>query len=185
MHYFLPFWRKITRDSFVLKAVAQGITIPLVSKVSQLKMPYEIKMSDEQRSFVDNKIKSLLDSRCIVQLPAFDSSGFLSNIFLVPKKEQNSFRTILNLRNLNSFVRTPHFKMESLKDVQRLVHKHSWICTCDIQDAYPHFAARIDQQKLLQFAWRGRYYAFCTMPQGLANAPYIFTRVCKQIAKFL
>ena len=79
-------------------------------------MPYEIKMSDEQRSFVDNKIKRLLDSRCIVQLPAFDSSGFLSNIFLVPKKEQNSFRTILNLRNLSSFVRTPHFKMESLKD---------------------------------------------------------------------
>ena len=185
MCHFLPFWWKITRDSFVLKAVAQGITIPLVSRVSQLKLPYEIKMTDEQMSFVDKKVQRLLNSLCIVQLPAFDSSGFLSNIFLVPKKEQNSFRTILNLRNLNSFLRAPHFKMESLKDVQRLVRKHSWICTCDIQDAYPHFAARIDQQKLLQFPWRGHYYAFCTMPQGLANAPYIFTRVCKQIAKFL
>ena len=169
----------------MLKAVAQGITIPLVSRVSQLKLSYEIKMNDEQMSFVDKKVESLLNSQCIVQLPAFDSSGFLSNIFLVPKKEQNSFRTILNLRNLNSFVRTPHFKMESLKDVQRLVCKHSWICTCDIQDVYPHFVARSDQQKLLQFAWRGHYYAFCTMPQGLANAPYIFTRICKQIAKFL
>ena len=75
--------------------------------------------------------------------------------------------------------------MESLKDVQRLVHAHSWICTCNIQDAYLHFRARKDQQKLLQFMWNGQFYAFCTMPQGLANAPYIFTRVCKQIAKFL
>ena len=104
MRHFLPFWRKITRESLVLKAGGQGITIPLVSRVSQLKLPHEIKMNDEQMLFVDKKVESLLKSWCIVQVPAFDSSGFLSNIFLVPKKEQNSFRTILNLRNLNSFV---------------------------------------------------------------------------------
>ena len=142
MQKFVQHWQKITRDSFVLKAVAQGITIPLVSKPVQTRWPHEIKMTEQQVRFVDDKIKNLLASRCIVPLFAFDPTGFLSKIFLVPKKELNSFRMILNLRNLNSFVRTPHFKMESLKDVQRLVRKHSWICTCDIRDAYLHFRAR-------------------------------------------
>ena len=78
----------------MLRAVGQGITIPLVARVSQPKLPYEIKMTKEQMVFVDEKIKNLLASRCIVQLPEFDTTGFLSNIFLVPKKEHNSFRMI-------------------------------------------------------------------------------------------
>ena len=137
------------------------------------------------KKFVDNKVTDLLQSNCIVKMPHFDPAGFLSNIFLVPKKEKDSFRMILNLKHMNKFIQTPHFKMESIKDVQRLVQKNFRICTCDIKDAYPHFRARNDQQKLLQFQWEGQYYAFCTMPQGLANAPYVFTRICKQIAKYL
>ena len=142
-------------------------------------------MNEIQRKFVDKKVTDLLNSRCIVKMPHFDPTGFLSNIFLVPKKEKDSFRMILNLKHLNKYVQTPHFKMESIKDVQRLVQKNFWICTCDIKDAYPHFLAQGDQQKLLQFVRRNQVYAFCTMPQGLANAPYVFTRICKQIAKYL
>ena len=151
----------------------------------QDRFPHEIKLNEIQRKFVDKKVTDLLDSRCIVKMPHFDPTGFLSNIFLVPKKEKDSFRMILNLKHLNKYVQTPHFKMESIKDVQRLVQKNFWICACDIKDAYPHFLAQGNQQKLLQFVWRNQVYAFCIMPQGLANAPYVFTRICKQIAKYL
>ena len=114
-----------------------------------------------------------------------DPSGFVSNIFLVPKKEKNSFRMILNLKNLNKFIKPLHFKMDTIKDVQRLTAQGFWICTCDITDAFPHLVARSDQQKFLQFQWRGACYSFCTMPQGLATAPYEFTRICRKIAGFL
>ena len=185
MKYFLSFWKTITRDSFVLRAVKFGITLPFVSRVYQTQLPRKIKMTKEQKCFVDKKVESLLNSRCIVRLPARDPSGFTSSIFLVPKKEKNSFRMILHLKKLNEFLRAPHFRMESLRDVMRLVRSHSWICTCDIQDSYAHFGARVDQQKFLQFSWGGHQFAFSTMPQGLKIAPYCFTRICKQIAKYL
>ena len=142
-------------------------------------------MNEIQCRFVDSKLNELLENRCIVRKSKFDPSGFLSNIFLVPKKEENKFRLILNLRELNKQVVVPHFRMESLKDVQRLVHVGAFLGTCDIKDAYPHLMARLDQQSLLQFRWRGKYFAFCTMPQGLSNAPYVFTRICRKVAGYL
>ena len=138
-------------------------------------------------SFVDDKLKNLLDQKCIVKNEQLDLLGFVSNIFLVPKKEKNSFRMILNLKQLNKFINPPppHFKMESIKDVQRLTAQGFWICTCDIVDAFPHMGACGRDQKLLQFQWRGVCYSFCTMPQGLATAPYEFTRIYRKIASFL
>ena len=95
--------------------------------VKQTRLPYPIKMNEQQMLFVDQKINELVKNKCVVQTHRFDPSGFLSNIFLVPKKEQNSFRMILNLKQLNTFMETPHFKMESIKDVQRLVGEQFWI----------------------------------------------------------
>ena len=95
-------------------------------------------MNDIQCRLVDRKLDELLESRCIVRKLKFDSLGFLSNIFLVPKKEENKFRLILNLRELKKQIVVPHFRMESLKDVQRLVHAGAFLGTCDIKDACPH-----------------------------------------------
>ena len=181
----MPFWRKLTRDKFVLDDIQYGIHIPLVGRVRQVKFPREIKMNDIQCRLVDRKLDELLESRCIVRKLKFDSSGFFSNIFLVPKKEENKFRLILNLRELKKQIVVPHFRMESLKDVQRLVHAGAFLGTCDIKDAYPHLMTRDDQQSLLQFRWRGQYFAFRTMPQGLSNAPYVFTRICRKVAGYL
>ena len=72
-------------------------------------------MNEIQCRFVDSKLKELLENRCIVRKSKFDPSGFLSNIFLVPKKEENKFRLILNLRELNKQVVVPHFRMEITK----------------------------------------------------------------------
>ena len=169
----------------MLRIIQHGITIPLIAPVVQSCLPFQIKMNALQCDFVDKKLKDLLSQGCITKTEKIDPSGFVSNIFLVPEKEKNSFRMILNLKHLNKFMSTRHFKMDSIKDVQRLVARGFWIATCDITDAFPHLMARKDQQKLLQFCWNDSTYRFCTMPQGLASAPYEFTRVCKKIAGYL
>jgi hypothetical protein len=43
-----------------------------------------------------------------------DPSGFVSNLFLVPKKDGGS-RPVINLKNLNTQLPYEHFKMEFLR----------------------------------------------------------------------
>ena len=43
-----------------------------------------------------------------------EGQGFYSTFFIVQKKD-GSYRPILNLRNLNTHLQVPHFKMKTLK----------------------------------------------------------------------
>nr|CAH7760612.1 unnamed protein product [Callosobruchus chinensis] len=49
-----------------------------------------------------------------------DSHQYVSNIFL-RKKQDGSERVILNLKSLNKFIKTAHFKMEDQKLVSKLL----------------------------------------------------------------
>ena len=53
---------------------------------------------------------------------------FISRIFLVPKADGSS-RFILNLKPLNRFVVTHHFKMEDRMTVMRLLSRHCYMAT--------------------------------------------------------
>ena len=46
--------------------------------------------------------------------------GFLSTIFLVPKKDGGQ-RPVINLKSLNKFVHTEHFKMEGIHILRDLL----------------------------------------------------------------
>jgi hypothetical protein len=56
----------------------------------------------------------LLQKRAIE--PASESPGFSSRMFVIPKKI-GGYRPVFNLRALNHYVQTSHFKMESLQHV--------------------------------------------------------------------
>ena len=49
-------------------------------------------------------------------------------------KPNGSKRLILNLKALNKFIIAPHFKLEDLKTVLRLVSKGCWMASIDLQD---------------------------------------------------
>ena len=53
-------------------------------------------------------------------------AGFLSNIFLVPKKDGGQ-RPVINLKALNQFVNTEHFKMEGIHTIKDLLRQGDWL----------------------------------------------------------
>ena len=61
--------------------------------------------------------------------------GFLSTIFLVPKKDGGQ-RTVINLKSLNKFVYTEHFKMEGIHILRDLLRAGDWMTKVDLKDAY-------------------------------------------------
>lgn len=65
----------------------------------------------------------------------YNSEGFYSTLFLVPKKN-GEMRPVINLKQLNQWVETPHFKMEGISTLWDLLRAGDWMVKVDLKDAY-------------------------------------------------
>ena len=90
---------------------------------------------------------------------------------------------ILNLKNLNKYVKVKKFKMESLRSIIHALDRGLWACKIDLQDAYFHIAVRKSHKQYLRFAFRGKVYRFRTL--ALTSAPRVFTKVVITLIAFL
>ena len=112
----------------------------------------------------------LLSSHC--------KGEYISNIFIRPKKD-DSYRLILNLKNLNQFVQYHHFKMENLKSAITLMSPNCYMASIDLTDAYYSVSIDTNHRKYLRFIWRNQLFQFTCLPNGLSSAPRIFTKLMK------
>ena len=86
---------------------------------------------------VDEQVQELLQKGVIVKTE-FSSDTFISNIFLVQKKN-GKVRPVINLKKINQYEEYHHFKQENLKIVLYLIQKNE-----DLTDAY--FSIEIDPE---------------------------------------
>ena len=173
--HFLPFWHTICKDKYVLNLL-KGIHVPFeCGPPTQRHIPHELKMTDEEKAFVDQEVQHLLETNCIRSLPEMIPDGWVSNIFLVPKKN-GGFRMILNLKQLNEHVVYTKFKMDHIDRVVQLLQEGDFLGSLDLVSAYSHLGIQEGYQKFFQFTWRGKFYCYTTLPQGFADAPRMFVR---------
>lgn len=110
--------------------------------------------------------------------------GFYSAVFLVPKRD-GKWRPVINLRELNRFIRTAHFKMEDIQSVRDLLLESDWLTRIDLKDAYFSVPVHTDRQKFLRFRWQNTSYQFICLPFGLSMAPRVFTKLLKPAMTYL
>ena len=108
----------------------------------------------------------------------------LSPVFLVPKRSGN-FRLILNLKRINRYIGSVHFRMETLASILPYLNPGDWTVSIDLKDAYHHIPIAAQSRDLLGFTFNGRVYRFKALPFGLKPAPRIFTRLVGCVAAFL
>ena len=93
--------------------------------------------------------------------------------FLVPKSD-GSWRPVVNLKSLNTWVVPHHFKMESIRTVKGLLIQGDWLVKLDLKDAYLSIPIHRPHQKFLRFQrfqWDSREWQFQALPFGLSSAP--------------
>ena len=112
------------------------------------------------------------------------SGQFLSSLFLVPKRDGNS-RPVINLKELNVFLKYDHFKMEGIHLLCDLLQPQDWLGKIDLKNAYFMIPVWKDHRKYLQFVWKGSLLEFACLPFGLAAAPRLFTKVLKPVVALL
>lgn len=180
--YFIQNWSLITNDPWVTQTVT-GYHIEFTQNPVQLVLPPLLPFSEEETLAMDNEIKSLQDKGAIHQASLSDP-GFVSSLFMVPKKGGGQ-RPVINLKALNNFVEYSHFKMEGIHMLRDLLRKDDFMVKLDLKDAYFTVPVWINHQKYLRFLWKGTMWEFACLPFGLASAPRVFTKIMKPVIGML
>lgn len=182
LQYFSNSWKKLNVDHTVLSWI-QGCRIPFTSQPFQADYPKNMPHSPSELKEFDTEIVNLLNKGAI-SVCKREQGDYLSSIFLVPKPNGDK-RFILNLKKLNKFIRSSHFKMEDLRTAIKLISPGFYLATIDLQDAYFLVPIHPDYKKYLRFQFQGTVYEFNCLPFGLSIAPLIFTKIMKPVVEHL
>lgn len=109
---------------------------------------------------------------------------FLSSYFLVPKPD-GSYRFILNIKKLNKFISTEHFKLEDLRTATKLVLPGDFMASIDLEDAYYLVPIHKKSVKYLRFQFLDRLYEFVCLPLNLNTSSFVFTKLLKPVVNCL
>lgn len=136
-----------------------------------------------QVDIIDGCVSDLLSSNFISPCKPCEGQ-FVSPIFTVPKAN-GTHRFILNLKELNKFIRVHHFKMEDYRTALKLLDDNYFMATIDLQDAY--FLVSIDKadRKRLRFKWRSQLFEYNVLPFGICTAPFVYTKLLKPVLEYL
>ena len=154
--------------SLSILELVQGYRIPFAHP-PPLSLPRPSSITRFSNRVVDEELASLLNKGAVEKIPR-NSRGYYSRIFCVPKPVR--WRPIINLKLLNArYIETPHFRMDTTKDVALLLRPNDWAATIDLKDAYFHVPIDRRSRRFLRFGWRGEFFQFCVLPFGFRPPP--------------
>ncbi len=184
LQFFLPNWKLITADAWVLSTVS-GYNIEFSDIPVQQVPPKPFRFGSLEAELLEVEVQEMLAKDAIECVPEADRAhAFVSQLFLRPKKD-GGWRPVFNLRSLNSFVLYEHFKMEGLFMLKGLVTRGAFLAKIDLKDAYFSIPIAAHHRRFLSFEWNGTLYCFKVLCFGLASAPRVFTKVLKPLLALL
>ena len=150
---YLPAWAAMTSDPIILDAI-KHYHIEFISQVPmQVHEPRQINCSTTEREIIRQEISKLL-LKGVIEIAHNPDSGFVSNVFVTPKKD-GSYRMILNLQQLNEFVVYQHFKVDNIQTALRLVRPQCFMASVDLKDAYYSVPIALEHRYFLMLNGRG------------------------------
>ena len=105
----------------------------------------------------------------------------VSPVFIIPKKDGESYRVIHDLRFLNAHTRPASFRMDNLSRFQTSLSQYRFGTTLDLKDAFRHVRIRTEYRGLFGFQFQGQYYQQCCLPFGWRASPRLWNKIASAI----
>ncbi|XP_077149337.1 uncharacterized protein LOC143811475 [Ranitomeya variabilis] len=188
LKYFSSKWKLITSSPWILDIIGNGLKLEF-DRIPWDSFIVTSPRGQQQQEALESEILSLLSKKVLIEVPRDqEGRGFYSPLFLINKPD-GSFRTIINLKKLNSFLRNHTFKMESISSTIKLLFPRCVMAGIDLKDAYYHLPIHAEHQQYLRVAvileGQVRHFQYVAMPFGLSMAPRIFTKVMLEVMAHL
>ena len=130
--------------------------------------------------FLKEALLHLMDKLVVEKVIVKSSLAFYNRLFLVPKPNRK-WRPILDLSQLNLYLSTNTFKMETPETIRLSLQTGDWLTSLDFSDAYFHIPINQRSRKYLRFFLYNQTFQFTALPFGLATVPLEFTKVVKEV----
>ena len=125
-------------------------------------------------------LHQLIDKNAVELVQNLKSLEVFNQLFLVPKPN-NRWRPILDMKNLNQFLKVQKFKRETPKTIRTSLQQGEWATSIDFKDAYFHIQIQEQSRKYLRFHVQGWSYQFKALLFRLSTAPMEFTMIAKEV----
>ena len=179
----LAAWQRIGTDPTTLQYIADGIRIPFVSECPQFHEQNYCLKQYKEKLFLKNEVQRLLDLGYVKKCES--NPGYVSPIGCVPKKGDDKFRLIHDLRFLNGHCEKFKFKQEDIRVVQQVIKPNDFLTSIDLKDGFFHIKVHPDHQKYLSFQFDNAYYSFTVLCFGFALSPYFFYKCLRPVVAYL
>ena len=175
-------WLDLGAGPKVVQILKEGYTLPFQTRPKLVRFPTVISCygNPQRNSYLLEALHQLIDKNAVELVRNQSSLSFFNRLFLVPKPN-NRWRPIFDLSNLNFFLKSEKFKMETPETIRTSLQQGEWITSIDFKDAYFHIPIQEQSRKYLRFHVQGQTYQFKALPFGLSTAPLEFTVVVKEV----
>ena len=179
---FWQVWRSLGANPRVVSILQEGYNLPFKEKPPLTRSPVIISgyANPVKSKHIKVSLQELIQKQAVERVTTPSSLAFYNRLFLVPKPN-NKWRPILDLSQLNCYLATSSFKMETPETIRLSLQKGEWVTSLDFSDAYFHIPIGQRSRKFLRFFLHRQAYQFTALPFGLSTAPLEFTKVAKEV----
>ena len=179
---FWQVWLDLGSSHKVVRMLRSGYILPFQNRPFLSRHPTVISryVNHHRNSYLSEALHQLISKNAVEPVQNPKSLGFFNRLFLVPKPN-NKWRPILDLSNLNPFLKVEKFKMETPETIRTSLQRGEWVTSIDFTDAYFHVPIQEQSRKYLRFHVQGQTYQFKALPFGLSTAPLEFTVIAKEV----
>ena len=170
------FWETLTSDPEILQTVS-GASIDFDTTPPCRHSTKPLLLKGDDFDMLHSEIHQLIAKGVVVPC-CHDTVEYFSPMFPVFNTDE-SVRMILNLKDLNHFIKYLHFKMDSIHSVLHNVTPNCFMASIDLKSAYYSVPIAKYYQRYLKFSWEGKNYQFVCFPNGLSSCPRKFTKLTK------
>lgn len=177
----LQFWKDISTRPSLLWILEHGYNLPLFQVPPQAHFRNN-QSAKVQSDFVTSAITDLL---VIGSIKIVSTKPWVVNPLSVSVQKSGKKRLILDLRFVNQYLWKNKITFEGQSVLKQYLEPNCYIYTFDICQAYHHIEVLPAHQTYLGFSWlyKGQlqYFVFTVVPFGLSSAPYIFTKLTREL----